>query len=335
LLPCLHGEIDPFNPALIDLEERAQDFVLETKQIEIEGFPNAFNPSIIRWNGALLLSFRFYKENGTTDGIGLVWLDQELNLRGEPQILNIEYNGRRYLSKQQDPRLISAKDSLFLVYNNTIDLKGYPRNRRIFLVELLYDGMTFLPQAPECLLHFTGEDPVLPEKNWVPFEYDDTLYLSYSIEPHLIFRPLFGSGSCETIAQSTSLIPWSFGILRGGTPALLSEGEYLAFFHSSLNMPSLHSKGRIVQHYFMGAYTFSASYPFALTRISPEPIVGRNFYQGKFQRTWKPLHVVFPGGWVEDGPFIWIAYGRQDHEIWIAKMDKKGLLSSLIEVEPY
>jgi len=36
--------------ALIDLDSMAQDFVLETKKIEIPGYPCAFNPAIVRWN---------------------------------------------------------------------------------------------------------------------------------------------------------------------------------------------------------------------------------------------------------------------------------------------
>ena len=115
---------------------------------------------------------------------------------------------------------------------------------------------------------------------------------------------------------------------------MLIDGEYLAFFHSSTYMSTVHSKGRVIQHYFMGAYTFAAEPPFELTRISPEPIVGKDFYKGREYTTWKPLRVVFPCGFVFNDRFIWIAYGRQDHEVWIAKLDKKKLFDSLIPVRP-
>ena len=39
-----------------------QDFVLEMKQIAIPGYSCAFNPSIIRWQGSPLLSFRIRDE---------------------------------------------------------------------------------------------------------------------------------------------------------------------------------------------------------------------------------------------------------------------------------
>lgn len=88
-----------------------------------------------------------------------------------------------------------------------------------------------------------------------------------------------------------------------------------------------------MQHYFMGAYTFAAQPPFELKRISPAPVIGKNFYNGPKYKTWKPLIVVFPGGIVEEKDHFLVAYGRQDHEIWITKIDKTGLLDSLICVQ--
>jgi len=40
------------NPSDVDLELLSQEFILETKQIQIANHPYAFNPSIIRYNGA-------------------------------------------------------------------------------------------------------------------------------------------------------------------------------------------------------------------------------------------------------------------------------------------
>ena len=34
-----------------------------------------------------------------------------------------------------------------------------------------------------------------------------------------------------------------------------------------------------------------------------------------------------------DDQFIWISYGRQDKEIYLVKLDKKGLLDSLVAPE--
>ncbi len=84
----------------------------------------------------------------------------------------------------------------------------------------------------------------------------------------------------------------------------------------------------------MGAYTFSASPPFEITKISQEPIVGQNFYDGEYYKPyWVPVRCIFPCGFIIEDLYIYISYGRQDHEIWIAKLDKKALLMSLVPVD--
>ena len=79
----------------------------------------------------------------------------------------------------------------------------------------------------------------------------------------------------------------------------------------------------------MGAYTFTARPPFAITHISAHPIVAKTFYHVPEYPTWKPLRVVFPMGCIADENYFWVTYGRQDFEIWVAKIDKKGLYASL------
>jgi len=98
-------------------------------------------------------------------------------------------------------------------------------------------------------------------------------------------------------------------------------------------MASTHSEGKTIYHYFMGAYTFSNDPPFEITAISPKPIIGKHFYTGiAYKPYWKPIRCVFPCGYISDEEFIWIAYGREDHECWVAKLDKKRLLDSLVPV---
>ncbi len=338
----------------IDLEkEMMDDFVLETKKIEIPGYPDAFNPSIIRWNSSLLLSFRLGKSrdfnpedqnqvlmsfrirdpiSGSTNGIGLVILDEDFNLKSSPQVLDIPHTNPEFALRQQDPRLVAIGERLFIVYSNMIEGSCLPEIRRMFFAELFYNGEEFYTGVPECIVKFDGESESRWQKNWVPFDYEGELYLAYSLVPHKILKPIVGTGSCETAASSLGLIKWKWGVLRGGTQALLDEGEYLSFFHSSIPLKSAHSEGKQITHYFMGAYTFSSKPPFEIKRISPKPIVGKDFYHGPAHKTWKPLRCVFPCGFVADNDYVWVAYGRQDHEVWVAKMDKKRLKESLVQI---
>jgi predicted GH43/DUF377 family glycosyl hydrolase len=321
-------------PDLLDMEQMAQDLILEAKQIRFPEYPGAFNPSIIRWNGRLLLSFRIYNlHTGSTNPFALVWLDENFNPISVPQVFELPYHNPVLPSKQQDPRLISVNGRLFIVYNNQQENVIHREMRRMFIVEMNYDGDKFIPGEPECLLNYEGQSEARFEKNWVPFEYNNELMLAYSLAPHRILRPLIGQGGCETVAISQSAFKWNWGVPRGGTQALLEGNYYLSFFHSSKDIPSVQSNGKKITHYVMGAYLFDSHPPFTIRAISPSPIVAKDFYRPPYYKTWKPLRCVFPAGIVIDENYVWLAYGRQDHEIWIAKIDKKKLIDSLIPVE--
>ncbi len=324
---------NPLPSPLVDIETMMQDFILETKKIEFSKYPNAFNPSLIRWRGRLLMSFRIYNPiNYSTNPFALVWLDESFNPIGEPQVFELPFHNPILPSKQQDPRLIAVGERLFIVYNNILENVTTREIRRMFLAELFYDGENFTASMPECLVNYKDKNDMRYEKNWVPFEYEGELLLSYSLIPHHILRPILGTGACETVEISASNIQWNWGVPRGGTQALFDKDHYLAFFHSWIDLPTVQSNGKKISHYFMGAYTFQAHPPFAITAFSPQPIVAENFYQPPYYKTWKPLRCVFPAGIIIDENYIWISYGRQDHEIWIVKLDKKGLTESLIPV---
>lgn len=328
---------------LCDLEDQIQDFVVETKQIIIPGFPHAFNPSIVRWNNSLLMSFRYIAQiqtkstrelHGYISCIGLVWLDNNFNPIGNAQLLNLSHPGQITKGREEDARLVIANNRLYVVYSDNKEIAFSDAGFRVYTVEISYDGHQFYVSNHQACKNFEGENPKRREKNWTPFECDGQLHFAYTINPHLIFKPIPGTDQCETVAKTYSELPWQWGDPRGGTPALkINEDEYLSFFHSLCPIASLHSKGQLIDHYFIGAYTFSTSYPYQMTRISPEPIVGVNFYHGTdYKFYWKPVVVVFPCGFIHDKNFIWVCYGRQDHEIWLAKIDKQAFLDSLLPV---
>lgn len=330
LLFILINPFGNFISAFLDLEENIQDFVIETKKMTINGYPDAFNPSIVRWNGSLLMSFRIRDPlTGSTNKVGFTWLDEQFNPLGNPYELDIQVDNPSLVSKVQDPRLIMIANELFIVYSNIWEGTNKIL-RKMCVAKLHFQKDTFFIDSLEKIANFEGSVDLREEKNWVPFDFEGNLYLAYSLNPHRILTPLFGTGACKEITSSNCPIQWKWGELRGGTPALRDGDHYIAFFHSSKKIATIHSNGKSIQHYVMGAYTFSGQPPFNITGISPKPIVGKNFYNGPAWNTWQPLRVVFPCGFVFDENNIWIVYGRQDHEIWIVKLDKRGLLSSLV-----
>ncbi|MBS0625480.1 MAG: hypothetical protein JSS32_05465 [Verrucomicrobia bacterium] len=321
--------------ALLDLEENPQDFILEIKKIEIPGYPDAFNPSIFRWDGRLLMSFRFIPnpKDSYTSYLGIVWLHENFDPDGPVQVLNTREPGDPVPSRAEDGRIVQVGEKRYFVYSDNTEPKLSKGGFRVYISELnLLNGKFFLSDI-ECLSQYPHESREIREKNWTPFDYKGNLLLAFSQVPHEIFCPVFGTGECFTVEKTPTKIDWEWGVPRGGSPALPVEGEYLSFFHSSIKIGTLHSDGKAMPHYFMGVYTFSMEPPFEILRISPRPIVGRMFYRGPVHnRYWGSVRVVFPCGFIEDEKYIWVSYGRQDHELWIAKLDKKGLLDSLVPV---
>lgn len=320
----------------VNLEKSPSPFVLESKQIHLSEFPDAFNPSIVRWHGKLLMSFRNIgnpKDSYNSSYIGLVRLDDNFVPYGHPQILQLSQKGAFVPHRAEDARLIIVGGHLFMIYSDNEDPVITKGNFRVYIAELIEKNGHFSVLRKDKLVNFEGANPELREKNWTPFDYRSTLFLSYSLNPHLVFRPLIGKGKCETVASSSRPLPWLWGDLRGGTQTLQIGDRYLTFFHSSLRMISEHSQGKEMLHYFMGACTFEGKPPFAITHVSPEPIIGLGFFTGHvYKPYWGSWRGIFPGGFIFDDNSIWIVYGRQNHELWVVKLDKKGLLESLIPV---
>lgn len=320
----------------IDLHKYQQDFVIKTRQIKIPEYPNAFNPSIIAWGKHYLLSFRVIPDRKSSfdSWIGLVFLSQDFEPISKPQKLHLTDPLSPIPPRAEDARLVRIGNYVYIVYSNNPDQKISRVGFRVYFAQLTYDMEGFEIENPQHLVHFEGETPNLREKNWVPFEHHSTLFFSYSLSPHTVLCPFFDTGTCQTFAESDVQHSWQWGILRGGTPGLLIGQDYLAFFHSSKKMKTVHSDGEEVLHYFMGAYLFSSDYPFELKKISPFPIIGKDFYSPPYHKPyWHPVRVIFPGGFIFNEKHIWIVYGRQDHEMWVVQLLKKPLLESLISIE--
>lgn len=175
---------------LIDLRHMQQDFVLETKQIKIPGYPNAFNPSIIRWQNKLLLSFRLVPDRTRKFhcSLGLVWLDENFDPISEPQLLETNFPGSPIESRIDDARLIAVDETLWLVYADNKDEKVTRGGFRVYIGQIECIGNYFFLNNQECLSSFEGESLNKREKNWTPFDYKGNLLLAYSLNPHLIFQ---------------------------------------------------------------------------------------------------------------------------------------------------
>lgn len=322
----LWGESFGALPPDIDLEKMVQDYVLEVKQLHVPNYPTACNASIVRWHDKLILSFNAYS-TGKEDQpnlMGLAILDEDFNVFGNPHILDVPKN------LWQDARLVILNEALYLVFNGAIEGEV----RRMLIAQAHFNGIEFIIETPRALLNFPGENPNQWERNWIPFVFNNSLLLATHLSPHRILCPILESQKCEEVASSNFSSSWAWGTPKTGTTAHIDGKHYLALFHSVKVMSSIHSECKPIQHYFMGAYTFEDRPPFRITAISKDPIIGEHFYHGPEYSMCKPCRVVFPCGFIMDKQFIWVVFGRQDHEIWMAKLDKKGLYDNMESCNP-
>jgi hypothetical protein len=199
----------------------------------------------------------------------------------------------------------------------------------MYLAELFVENNHFQLSDATRLIHVTKYRNTLWQKNWSPFEWNGNILISYTINPHEVLTPNLKNGSCQTTFTTEKSVSWNYGSLRGSTPAQLVDGEYLAFFHSGTVISSASSDYNEMWHYFMGAYTFSAQPPFDLTAMSPEPIDAEGFYTySSYQK-----RVIYPGGFVVEGNDIYLAYGKDDSEVWIATLDLNELKQSMVPLK--
>lgn len=324
----LLGSNDPYLPV--------NDLVSFTKRIVLKDFKNAYNPSIIKTEYGILLSFRYppNPKEFWINEMGVVLLNDSLEPISKPQLLSFRSTDD-YPPYYQDGRLFKYNGKLYILYGDCNDL-NFPRHENPFalhkeymnVAELKFENNKFTVTNPIKLSYVQRLNHQRREKNWVPFEWNGKLLLSYYPFPHEIMEADLSTGICHHLCTTSSAINWKWGEVRGGTPATLIADEYLSFFHSSIPLKTRTSKKIRKPHYFMGAYTFSSQPPFEMKRISPCPIIA----EGMYTPTNYLLLVIFPCGHFVSGNNVYVSYGKNDCEIWIAKIPLQHLLSSLKKV---
>ena len=313
----------------------SSEIIMRSKQIFLPDCPDAYNPSLLQIDDKFLLIFR-YTPNQAIDWIsciGAVWLDDQFDPVSKPQLLTTRCSYSRTESQSEDPRVFFYRGRIFIIFNDNINIvnPSVIERRDMYIVELFMLGERFSLSSSLKLVHQEKYNTQWWQKNWAPFEWNDKLFFIYSIRPHRIISPNLMDGQCYFSYETTADIRWNWGELRGSSPPLdLGDGEYLSFFHSAIGALSDVSLGVERWHYFMGAYTFSSEPPFQVTKIIPFPLIAPGFYtvSDSFKR------VIFPGGCIMSDAHIYVTYGKDDREMWVATLDKKALLENLKPVNP-
>ena len=310
-----------------------EGIVLSVHNVSVPGVEAPYNASLIEKGDDYLLFFRADVPALETDAtpyytrIGSI----ELNKNFQPIESDVTWMDVESLYPE-DPRIVRSGDEFFIVYNDAVQNRQF-RDMYIANVNLEEREVNYVTRLKRGL-HSV-------EKNWMPFSPDGKgLHFVYSISPHEILsvsEPSKGglnlvADRVEQSVLSQSDWPLQWGTLRGGTPPLLVDGEYLTFFHSAIK----DRKG--VVWYLMGAYTFETTAPYKITRISPHPLLFNGIYESPYLATAnRQIRCIYPAGFVvenrEGRELIQLSCGENDSAVKIITLDKEALLKSLKEVK--
>ncbi len=309
--------------------------VTGVKTISLQGITAPYNASIIEGtDGEYLLFFRqdipirppapgpFYTY------VGVVKLDSAFEQKEEACVVE---TGSTF---SEDPRVTKVGNEYYLSFNDLVLIeKYYCRIIRVGRWNPNTFQMDFITDLDQEF------KPV--EKNWMPFESHingrPTLHFVYSMTPHKIFHlpdpeMNFMHSLGYSRSKTTPRLPWlsKWGEPRGGTPAKIVDGEYLAFFHSSF-------KDKKKVWYVMGAYTFETQHPFRITSISRFPIIFKEIYTAPHIHTANPnVNNIFPSGYVvekKDGKtLLHVSCGDNDAAVKIITIDKKALEKTMTKI---
>lgn len=301
------------------------------KKISLRGYEDAFNPSLVRINDGFLLTFRHLPDQAQSSlsDIVAVLLDETFEPMSEPQKLNTRTPECTVRSQSEDARVFRFQEDLYIIYNDNIEIEGTDagsaRKRTMYLSQLHIEDGRIRLRPPLMLTHAKNRSSRPIEKNWSPFEWNGHLLLSYTISPHEVLRVDLESGICEPIYRTSNDFPQRWGPPRGGAPAQLIHGYYLALSHSWIYQSSQASGYKFMPHYYMQAYTFHSDPPFEIRQVTSLPLV----LEGMYTPSGRDKRVIYPAGLVVDDSALYVSYGKDDHEIWIAKIALSALQARL------
>lgn len=193
-------------------------------------------------------------------------------------------------------------------------------------------------------------------KNWGPMIYKGKLLFIESVnplniveivDPKPVKRIYLGSDHMMQLVSPISTTDclggefWTFGQYRGGTPAMLVRGQYLAFHHTRGRSKISTLSSNV---YVFGAYTFTATMPFKITSLSPRPITHEIFQIDESRSVVFPLVFYLddgngneiPEGNSEPNPnktLVVLTLGINDIDTAIIKISLDTLLRSMKKVE--
>lgn len=192
------------------------------------------NGSIVRHKNKLYCSYRRDHIHNFDSKSYLTELDESLNILSGRKLIPLNRN-----TAFEDIRLISFGEVLYCFYNYLPYFKNHGWSPNYLTGFGIVDCSTGIIRDQFSFIVMTSRRV---EKNWIPYIYDDTLYVVSDFDPYL---RIISIGKCyenysikEVYFSQNETISWKYGEIRGGTPlipCLADNSKWLyGFVHSHL-----------------------------------------------------------------------------------------------------
>ena len=296
-----------------------------------------FNPSMIRYDGKLILATRDSWGHSKVALWELANTQQDWTGEWSANPIGSFASGHKDAPRLEDPRLFIFRDRLCAQFNLP---DGYPPKR----VQVGYCAFAKDLSGIESTEVYKSPNSNLYEKNWSPLVHDDELHWIYASKPkHVVIGPR------ETYSTDNNL-PWTGGVIRGGaTPVLMERGNLLYDYfdrkmEESLGFPaSPPYREKFYYHFFhgclkrlegnvytMGCAVIEAKPPFPVLRQTSVPLLWPDL-PGPGETVVKRF-VTWPGGAVPHAGRWWICLGIDDTFCRIVSIPFADVESALTSV---
>lgn len=222
-----------------------------------------------------------------------------------------------------DPRLIWVGNKLLMVYSSTEEVGIRNECIRGGIIMDLDKSNNFIDFEQFRISPKVNER----NKNWVPFIYNDKIYLIAHISPHVIYEFDLETKNCELKYKTNWISPWSLnGQLRGNTNVVkLDDGNYLNTFHTA----NWYGK---TYYYDNGAYIFEGKPPFNVIKCANRTYMKAEDAVEPYFRKKDIIKCTFPVGLVKENDNLLISYGDNDSCVKIAEITVKEMENLMVQV---
>ncbi|MHA4895001.1 hypothetical protein ACXZ1K_09625 [Pedobacter sp. PWIIR3] len=289
-----------------------EEFELEHSLVASAKFK--INASIQRFNSRLFCAYRTDSLDDYDARNFLTELDE--NFSPLSHIPMIPENGN---SAFEDVRLFIFRDNLMAIYTY---LPKKDSNVWTFQYGLgigIVDVKTGIISQQTSLRKYTKS---LHSKNWIPYIFNDNLYLVTDFEPHVrVLEFKYGKDSfcfSEISLEVNKTGSWAYGQIRGGTPFIAGPNEnsswQYCFVHSHITLPNGNINTRFYVYTVLRFCPVTKNVEYHKIPIDFSKLVDNRNYEELWLSATRgtAMRVVFPMGLINFQDGVVMSYGKDD-----------------------